>query len=63
MATFQKFRDVLRMSPDEAARKIEMDDNPWEVEQIRDEILKMQNFERQLKEQIEDQVTVSYFVI
>lgn len=32
MTSFQKFRDVLRMSPDEAARKIEMDDNPWEVE-------------------------------
>jgi hypothetical protein len=29
-----EYLDLLRMDPDEFARKIEMDDNPWELDQI-----------------------------
>lgn len=30
--------DLLRLDPDEYTRNIEMEDNPWEVEQIQAEI-------------------------
>lgn len=33
-----EYLDLLKMDPDEFTRKIEMDDNPWEVEQIQAEI-------------------------
>jgi dynein heavy chain len=29
------------MNPDEEARRIEIDDQPWEVDQLREEIMKM----------------------
>lgn len=49
MEIFNKFKTVLHMNPDDEARKIEMDEQPWEVEQLRDEIYKMQRLEDELK--------------
>lgn len=51
------------MNPDDEGRRIEMDDNPWEVEQLKDEIFKMQSLEKELKEKITDVVNVSFFQI
>jgi dynein heavy chain, axonemal len=30
--TFDKFKDVLKMNPDDFVRNIEMEENPWEIE-------------------------------
>ena len=32
LAIFDKFKPILHMNPDDEQRRIEMDDNPWEVE-------------------------------
>lgn len=32
--SWQQYNDLLKMDPDEFTRKIEMDDNAWEVDQI-----------------------------
>lgn len=63
MKAFQMFKGVLQMNPDEEARIIEMDETPWEVEQLKDEILKMQKLENELKDQIPDVITVSIFQV
>lgn len=41
MNVFDKFKPILQMNPDEEQRRIEMDDQPWEVDQLKEEIYKM----------------------
>ena len=36
--SWEEHLELLKMDPDEFTRRIEMDDNPWEVEQIQGEI-------------------------
>lgn len=43
LESFREFKDVLQLNPDEFTRNIEMMENPWEVEQMQDEIFKVTN--------------------
>lgn len=36
--SWNEYLDLLKMDPDESTRSIEMDDNPWELEQIQGKI-------------------------
>ncbi|CAD8156782.1 unnamed protein product [Paramecium pentaurelia] len=60
---FEKFKPILQMNPDDEIRRIEMDDNPWEIDQIKEEIFKYNKMEEELKTQIPDIVEVSIFQV
>lgn len=49
LESFREFKDVLQLNPDEFTRNIEMMENPWEVEQMQDEIFKVIFFQRNSK--------------
>lgn len=42
---FEKFKPILQMNPDDEIRRIEMDDNPWEIDQLKEEIFKYNKLE------------------
>lgn len=49
------------MDPDEFTRKIEMDDNPWELDQIQAEINQIIEKERIMREKLPESIKVSLF--
>jgi hypothetical protein len=51
------------MDPDEFTRKIEMDDNPWELEQIQAEINTIIEKEKVMREKLPENIKVSFFEI
>jgi len=51
------------MDPDEFTRKIEMDDNAWEVEQIQAEIAQTIEKEKIMRENLPENIQVSVFEI
>ena len=58
-----EYLDLLRMDPDEFARKIEMDDNPWELDQIQSQIHSIIDKERVMRERLPENIKVSFFEI
>lgn len=53
---FDSFKEVLKLNPDDYANKIEMDENPWEIEKIQEEIQKVNEMEKKLKFEIPEYV-------
>lgn len=51
------------MDPDEFSRKIEMDDNPWEVDQIKAEISQIIEREKTMRERLPEEIKVSIFEV
>lgn len=51
------------MDPDEFTRKIEMDDNAWEVDQIQAEISEIIKKDKIMREKLPENIKVSVFEI
>ena len=49
------------MDPDEFTRKIEMDDNSWEVKQIQAEISEIIRKDKIMREKLPENIKVSVF--
>ncbi len=47
--SWQEYLDLLKMDPDEFTRKIEMDDNAWEVDQIQAEISEIMKKDKKMR--------------
>lgn len=54
---------MLKMDPDEFTRKIEMDDNAWEVDQIQAEISEIIKKDKIMREKLPENIKVSVFEI
>lgn len=63
LKVFDQFKEVLKLNPDDYANKIEMDENPWEIEKIQEEIVKVNEMEKKLKFEIPEFVQVSFFQV
>jgi predicted transposase YbfD/YdcC len=56
-----EYLDLLKMDPDEFTRKIEMDDNAWEVDQIQAEISEIIKKDKIMREKLPENIKVSVF--
>jgi dynein heavy chain, axonemal len=63
LKSFNDFKKVLQMKPDQEARALEMEENPREVEALRDLILQTREQEKKLREAIPETIHVSFFNI
>ncbi|EGR27865.1 hypothetical protein IMG5_187090 [Ichthyophthirius multifiliis] len=61
--SFDEFKDVLKMDPDEVVRQIEMDENQWEVEKIQEEIANINKKEAELRMKIPTNIHLSFFQV
>lgn len=61
--SWSEYLDLLRMDPDEFTRKIEMDDNAWELDQIQTEIHNIIEKEKAMREKLPENIKVSFFEI
>lgn len=58
-----EYLELLKMDPDEFTRKIEMDDNPWEVDQLQAEISEIIKKDKIMREKLPENIKVSVFEI
>ena len=63
LKVFDQFIPVLCMRPDDYAREIELEENPRDIELIKEEIKRTQEKEKMLKFLIPETVHVSIFEI
>ena len=63
LRVFDQYLPVLQMRPDDYAREIELEENPRDIELIKEEIKRTNQKEFQLKELIPETVHVSIFEV
>ena len=61
--SWSEYNDLLKMDPDEFTRKIEMDDNPWEVDQLQAEISEILKKDKIMREKLPENIKVGIFDI
>lgn len=52
LQVFSKFKEILKMSPEETIKAVDHADPAWDVQQIQDEIIKVKKMEEALKNEI-----------
>jgi dynein heavy chain len=60
---FDNYKEILKIKPDEYLKKVESDEKPKEIEQIRDEINEFVFKEKKLRESMPESVQVGFFKV
>lgn len=60
---FDRYKHILAINPIEYTEKMDTEEAPKEINEIRDEILELQNKEKQLRELIPESIQVSFFQV
>ena len=61
--SWNEYSELLKMDPDEFTRKIQMDDNTWEVDQLQAEISQILKKDKIMREKLPENIKVSIFEI
>ena len=61
--SWSEYSELLKMDPDEFTRKIEMDDNAWEVDQLQAEISEILKKDKIMREKLPENIKVGIFDI